>query len=252
LTNAFLRQLNFEGRDFDSAIRLFLSKFMLPGEAQKIDRVMEMFAQRYYSQNPGSFFANGDTCYVLAFAVIMLNTDLHNPAIKREKKMSKPQWQQHVRGINDGQDLPLDFVNDTYERIRVNEIKMESETNMFGGAGKKGFCQKQGGKIRTWKRRYFVLSDHQLLYFRKPTDLAPLGIIPLENLVVDREEKIVKNGFRLSSTDGGNIKAVRMMGGDIRAGNHTFYVIGAPTPEECRLPRPAVFFLLVFFLLFLF
>ena len=58
---------------------------------------MEMFAQRYFSQNPGSIFANQDTCYVLAFAVIMLNTDLHNPAIKKEKKMTKQQWQEHVR-----------------------------------------------------------------------------------------------------------------------------------------------------------
>lgn len=212
---------------------------------------MEMFAQRYgggvvsmashshrrvrsyFSQNPDSIFSNGDTCYVLAFAIIMLNTDLHNPAIKKEKKMSKTQWQQHVRGINDGKDLPLDFVNDTYERIRTNEIKMESETNMFAGAGKKGYLVKQGGKIRTWKRRYFVLSDHQLLYFRKPTDQAPLGIIPLENLVVDREEKVVKNGFRLSSSDGDVVKAVRMMNGDIRAGNHTSYLVGASSAEEC-------------------
>jgi ankyrin repeat protein len=64
LANAFLRQLDFAGKDFDAAIRLFLSKFMLPGEAQKIDRVMEMFASRFYAQNPGSIFANADTCYV--------------------------------------------------------------------------------------------------------------------------------------------------------------------------------------------
>lgn len=234
LTSAFLKQLDFENKDFDTCVRLFLSKFMLPGEAQKIDRVMEMFAQRYYSQNHGSFFANADTCYVLAFAVIMLNTDLHNPAIKKEKKMSKAQWQQHVRGINDGKDLPTDFVLETYENIRLNEIKMESETNMFAGAGKKGFCLKQGGKIRTWKKRYFVLSEHQLLYFKKPTDLTPLGIIPLENLVVEHEEKLVRFGFKLSSADGGHIKAVRMMGGDIRAGNHTSYVIGAPSAEDCN------------------
>lgn len=72
---------------------------------------------------------------------------------------------------------------------------------------------KQGGKIRTWKKRFFVLSDHQLLYFRKHTDQAPIGIIPLENLVVVPEEKLIKHGFRLCSADGGNIKAVRMMSG---------------------------------------
>ena len=233
LANAFLRQLDFAERDFDTAIRQFLSKFMLPGEAQKIDRVMEMFASRYHGQNPKSIFANADTCYVLAFAVIMLNTDLFNPSIKKEKKMSKQQWVSHVRGINDGQDLPLEFVHETYERIRVQEIKMESETNMFANAGKKGFCMKQGGKIRTWKRRYFILSDHQLFYFRSATDEGPLGIIPLENLTVVKEEKAVKNGFRLVSTDGEIIKSVRMTkGGAPKKGNHLFYIIGASTAEE--------------------
>ena len=47
--------------------------FRLPGEAQKIDRMMETFAQRYCQLNP-NIFSNTDTCYVLSFAVIMLNT----------------------------------------------------------------------------------------------------------------------------------------------------------------------------------
>ena len=53
----------------------------LPGEAQKIDRMMETFAQRYCILNP-DIFTNSDTCYVLSFAVIMLNTSLHNPSVK--------------------------------------------------------------------------------------------------------------------------------------------------------------------------
>ena len=52
----------------------------LPGEAQKIDRMMETFAQRYCILNP-DIFTNSDTCYVLSFAVIMLNTSLHNPSV---------------------------------------------------------------------------------------------------------------------------------------------------------------------------
>ncbi len=165
--------------------------------------------------------------------MIMLNTDLFNPSIKKDKKMTKQQWQSHVRGVNNGADLPVDFVVDIYEKIRTNEIKMESETNMFARAGKKGFCMKQGGKIRTWKKRFFILSDHQLFYFKAATDEAPLGIIPLENLTVEREEKLVKWGFRLSSTDGGFIKSVRMSkGGAPKKGNHTCYVVGCATPEE--------------------
>jgi Sec7-like guanine-nucleotide exchange factor len=50
----------------------------LPGEAQQIDRMVEKFAAEYHRQNPNMFRAE-DTCYILAFSIIMLNTDLHNP-----------------------------------------------------------------------------------------------------------------------------------------------------------------------------
>ena len=65
---------------------------------------MESFAQRYCQLNP-DIFTNSDTCYVLSFAVIMLNTSLHNPSVK-----DKPTIEQFIsmnRGINDGGDLPV-------------------------------------------------------------------------------------------------------------------------------------------------
>ena len=55
------------------------------GEAQKIDRIMEKFAERYCRDNEGAF-ASADGPYLLAFALIMLNTDAHNP--RAEKKLS--------------------------------------------------------------------------------------------------------------------------------------------------------------------
>ncbi|KAK1150502.1 cytohesin-4-like isoform X1 [Acipenser oxyrinchus oxyrinchus] len=61
--------------------RQFLWSFRLPGEAQKIDRMMETFASRYCDCNP-NVFQSTDTCYILSFAIIMLNTSLHNPNVK--------------------------------------------------------------------------------------------------------------------------------------------------------------------------
>ena len=49
-----------------------------------------------------------DTCYVLSFAIIMLNTSLHNPSVK-----DKPNVDRFIamnRGINDGGDLPQDLL----------------------------------------------------------------------------------------------------------------------------------------------
>lgn len=47
----YVDQLDFCGRDFVSALRIFLEGFRLPGEAQKIDRLMEKFAARYLECN---------------------------------------------------------------------------------------------------------------------------------------------------------------------------------------------------------
>jgi Sec7-like guanine-nucleotide exchange factor len=41
---------------------------------------MEKFAERYCKSNPGSF-KSADVAYVLAYSVIMLNTDAHNPQV---------------------------------------------------------------------------------------------------------------------------------------------------------------------------
>ena len=46
--------------------RRYLFKFVLPGESQKIERIMETFAQRYYECNP-DIYANSGKNYILIF-----------------------------------------------------------------------------------------------------------------------------------------------------------------------------------------
>jgi IQ motif/SEC7 domain-containing protein len=80
----FIEELDFAGLDVDVALRRFQTYFRMPGEAQKIERLMEVFGQRYCQCNPQvvARLRNPDTVFILAFAVIMLNTDLHTPSIK--------------------------------------------------------------------------------------------------------------------------------------------------------------------------
>lgn len=47
--HAYVDSMNFSGLTFDMAIREFLKGFRLPGEAQKIDRIIEKFAERLIS-----------------------------------------------------------------------------------------------------------------------------------------------------------------------------------------------------------
>ena len=48
----YTETFNFNGRLFTESLRVFLESFRLPGEAQKIDRIVQSFANRYYEQNP--------------------------------------------------------------------------------------------------------------------------------------------------------------------------------------------------------
>ena len=48
---AYVDKMDFYGMEIVSALRLFLEGFRLPGEAQKIDRLMEKFAARYHELN---------------------------------------------------------------------------------------------------------------------------------------------------------------------------------------------------------
>ena len=49
----------------------------------------------------------------------------------------------------------------------------------------KGWLYKQGSEgLRTWKKRWFVLSDRCLYYFQQTSENVPKGIIPLENVKV--------------------------------------------------------------------
>jgi brefeldin A-inhibited guanine nucleotide-exchange protein len=54
---AFVDLLDFRNLPFVEALRLFLQSFRLPGEAQKIDRFMLKFAERYMEGNPHTPFA---------------------------------------------------------------------------------------------------------------------------------------------------------------------------------------------------
>ncbi|RMD42126.1 hypothetical protein DV735_g3020, partial [Chaetothyriales sp. CBS 134920] len=125
IMHAFVDQMDFTKTRFVDALRHFLQSFRLPGEAQKIDRFMLKFAERYLSGNPNAF-ANADTAYILAYSVVMLNTDQHSLNMKG-KRMTAEDFIKNNRGINDGHDLPPEYLTGIYDEIASNEIVLDSE-----------------------------------------------------------------------------------------------------------------------------
>jgi len=126
ILNHYVDAFDFTGMRFDDAIREFQSGFRLPGEAQKIDRIMEKFAERFTGQNM-DVFPSADTAFILAFSVIMLNTDLHNPNIKEEKKMTLDSFIRNNRGIADGGDLPKEYLTGIFNRIKSNPFSLKED-----------------------------------------------------------------------------------------------------------------------------
>ncbi|XP_076345242.1 cytohesin-1-like isoform X2 [Tachypleus tridentatus] len=220
------------------ALRQFLWSFRLPGEAQKIDRMMEKFAQRYCQLNP-EVFSNTDTCYVLSFAVIMLNTSLHNPSVK-----DKPSVEQFInmnRGINNGGDLPRELLVSLYNSIKQEPFKIPEDDgndlmHTFFNPDREGWLWKQGGRYKSWKRRWFILNDNCLYYFEYTTDKEPRGIIPLENVQVHEvQDRSKTNCFELYSTGCEVIKACKTdFEGKVVEGKHTVYRMSASTVEEMK------------------
>ncbi|KAI0532716.1 guanine nucleotide exchange factor [Xylaria digitata] len=132
IMHAFVDTMDFTRRRFVDALRQFLQSFRLPGEAQKIDRFMLKFADRYVAGNPNAF-ANAETAYVLAYSVILLNTDLHSSKIAR--RMTREDFIRNNRGINDNADLPPEYLTGIYDEIASNEIVLKSEREAAAIAG---------------------------------------------------------------------------------------------------------------------
>jgi len=66
--HAFVDYLDFKNLPFVDALRALLQAFRLPGEAQKIDRYMLKFAERYIAGNAQTPFANAGRCLYPLFS----------------------------------------------------------------------------------------------------------------------------------------------------------------------------------------
>jgi len=167
LLGAYVRAINFRGLSLDKGLRLLLRGFRLPGEAQQVDRILHVFAHQWHRQTVGvlespssdvsaqpsvsgsstpnaSLSTNGthgtlqisaDAAHVLAFALVILNTDLHNPAIRRSRRMTVEQFVRNVRGAGpDVSQLPRALLVKLYRGIAAREITLTGEGFTLGAS----------------------------------------------------------------------------------------------------------------------
>lgn len=188
ILDTFVEALSFTKMDLVEALRLFLSKFRLPGEAQKIDRIISSFANGYTKCNP-NIFQNADSCYVVGFSVILLNTTLHNPNVKSDQRQTEERFIKMNESI-EGCNLPRETLSGYYRSIKLKQFELHEDddqafVNALYNPDREGFLYKLStGRVRGWKRRWVVLTEKTLYYFDNTTDREPKGIIPLSNVNV--------------------------------------------------------------------
>ena len=140
--------LDVRNRPFLESVRHFLTEggFMLPGEGQQIERIAEAFAWAYYVQNsrflpqhcsdegkPCSLTdnegrlwpSNQDVCFLLVYSIIMVNTQVHNPAAHTAPHMSLDVFWSMLRTSDNGHPLPKEFLEPIYNGIVNEGIQLE-------------------------------------------------------------------------------------------------------------------------------
>lgn len=127
MLDAFLDCFDFVGKRVDEALRELLESFRLPGESPLIERIVTKFAEKYCTGWSSDDVANQDAVYVLTYAIIMLNTDQHNPNLKSGNRMTYEQFARNLRGVNDQKDFEPQYLQDIYNSIKNNEIILPDE-----------------------------------------------------------------------------------------------------------------------------
>jgi golgi-specific brefeldin A-resistance guanine nucleotide exchange factor 1 len=123
----FMDQFDFAGLRVDEALRQLLYTFRLPGESQLIERIVTVFCEKYWNSGNHDGIANKDAIFVLTYAIIMLNTDLHNPNLKSQKRMTLEDFSKNLRGVNDKKDFEMEYLKEIYDTIKWNEIILPEE-----------------------------------------------------------------------------------------------------------------------------
>ena len=61
------------------------------------------------------------------FLIFRLNTDLHSPSMRKEKRMSEEDFIKNLSGINNGNDLDQTMLSNIYNRVKKSEFKANDD-----------------------------------------------------------------------------------------------------------------------------
>ena len=267
---AYVGLLDFRGLNVLEALRELLSHFRLPGESNPIERLMEAFAHKYVTDVPGRY-ASSDTVFLLAYALIMLQTSLHNPSIRERDRMTLPGFQAQLRGSDGGNDIPGDELKGYFDSLQADPISLREGGNysspsggaagslvnthpLFADPDRSGPLKVYvGGWFHKYKTRFCLLVGRVLYVYKDAQEFErsacggmasssaspatpPLAMIPLNNLVVRLAPEIKYLALQIvhpNAANGGMVDMVsRSKTGVLVHSPVDAYVVVAPSVES--------------------
>ncbi|CAO3669072.1 unnamed protein product [Rhizopus microsporus] len=84
----YMNYFNFKEMRLDVAFRKLCSKLFFKAEAQEIDRILKVFAYKYWTENDDPLYMNADTVYAITYSMMLLNTDLYVIQSNQHTKMT--------------------------------------------------------------------------------------------------------------------------------------------------------------------
>jgi len=113
---------------------------------------------------------------------------------------SKRVWEAQVADYfvkpcsTDSVPLKEQYIRSKYERKEYVAESARRGTVASRGLAKEGFLTKKGSVVKNWKKRWFVLSGSNLLYFKKQKDVFPAGVILVKDAkLIDCVAELIDN-----------------------------------------------------------
>uniref|UniRef100_A0A060SZR0 ARAD1C10340p n=1 Tax=Blastobotrys adeninivorans TaxID=409370 RepID=A0A060SZR0_BLAAD len=106
----YMALYDFSGQSILKALRTVCDRIHMRGESQQLNRVIESFSSAWVNKNPSHGFYDSNVVYTIAYALLLLNTDIHGADHSVSKKMTKST-----------------FVHNTLETIRTHVSHVRKE-----------------------------------------------------------------------------------------------------------------------------
>ena len=150
----------------------------MPGEGQKVERILEAFSTRYLVCNPDKFCS--DSAYMLTFLLLMAQTSLHNPKVT--EKMTIAQFKSIGGNIKiNGQSPSSEFLESLFSEVSSQPL---------------AFHQSEQRKIKEKQITLRSEAEKQELYRLESEDITKA--LELREKIDEKEYRFIESSSTLT------------------------------------------------------